>query len=312
MNSKTIFTPAFFVAFLVLLASAAGFSTLIEAYGIHLKKEAIYPPGGRLISSLPAETDSWEQIGADQVMSSEMLEELGTENTVSRRYVQKESTMVPGQKTPHIIDFHAAYYTGMIDTVPHVPERCFVGGGMRKSSVSEVMALPIVMDDWVEDEDVPAKFRGPIDAVYTAPTSWQYSDRKGFRVRMPRGAGPTDPLKMRVSEFLGRDDDTAVYAGYFFVANGGTVATAEGVRSLAFDLTSDYAYYLKIQTTCVSVGSKGEHADVSASLIGELLPEIMRCVPDWIEVEQGEYPADNPRKEGGARDTGVGGNEGAG
>jgi hypothetical protein len=296
MNQKTIFTPAFFVVVVVLLASALGFGRLIEAYGIHLKKEAIYPPGGRLISSLPVETESWIQIGADQLMSSEMLEELGTENTVSRKYIQKESAMAPGQKSPHVIDFHAAYYSGMIDTVPHVPERCFVGGGMRKSSVSEVLALPISTGEWVEDGSVPNEFRGPTGAVYTAPTSWQYSDRRGFRVRMPRGTGPSNPVKMRVSEFLGQQNDLAVYAGYFFVANGGTVATAEGVRSLAFDLTSDYAYYLKVQTTCASVGSKSEHAEVSASLIGELLPEIMRCVPDWIEVETGEYPADNPRR----------------
>ena len=299
MNRKTIFTPAFFVAVVVLAVSAAGFGTLIEAYGINLKKEAIYPPGGRLISSLPSETESWIQVGADQLMGSEMLDELGTENTVSRRYIQKESAMVPGQDEPHLVDFHAAYYTGMIDTVPHVPERCFVGGGMRKSSISEVLSLPIETEDWVEDDSVPAEFRGPTGVVYTAPTSWSYSDRRGFRVRMPRGTGPEDPLKMRISEFLGREDDFALYAGYFFVANGGTVATAEGVRSLAFDLTSDYAYYLKIQTTCGSVGSKAEHAAVSASLVGELLPEIMRCVPDWIEVETGVYPPDNPRGAGG-------------
>jgi hypothetical protein len=296
MNSRTIFTPAFFVAVVVLAISAAGFGTLIEAYGIHLKKEAIYPPGGRLVSSLPTETDSWVQVGADQVLSSEMVEELGTENSVSRKYIQKESAMAPGQDQPHVIDFHAAYYTGMIDTVPHVPERCFVGGGMRKSSVSEVLAMPIEMGEWVEDETVPSAFRGPTGTVYTAPTSWQFSDRRGFRVRMPRGTGPGEPLKMRISEFLAQQNDDALYAGYFFVANGGTVATAEGVRSLAFDLTSDYAYYLKVQTTCASVGSKAEHAEVSASLVGELLPEIMRCVPDWIEVEEGLYPEGNPRK----------------
>ena len=33
MNSKTIFTPAFFVTLVVLAISAAGFGTLSEAYG---------------------------------------------------------------------------------------------------------------------------------------------------------------------------------------------------------------------------------------------------------------------------------------
>jgi hypothetical protein len=298
VNGRTIFTPAFFVAFVVLLVSALGFGRLIQAYGIHLKKEAIYPPGGRVVSSLPSETESWVQVGADELMSPEILDELGTKNTVSRRYVQKPGAMAEGQTEPHALVFHAAYYTGMIDTVPHVPERCFVGGGMQKSSASEIVPLPIRTEDWVEDPSVPESFRGPTGVMYTAPTSWTYSDRRGYRVRMPRGSGPEDPIRMMVSEFRGQADDRAVFAGYFFVANGGTVASAEGVRTLAFDLTSDYAYYLKVQTICGSVDSKAEHAAVSASLIGELLPEIMRCVPDWIEVETGSYPADNPRGAG--------------
>ena len=238
------------------------------------------------------------------MMSEEILDELGTKNTVSRRYVQKESAMAPDQDEPHVVVFHAAYYTGMIDTVPHVPERCFVGGGMQKSSASEILPLPIGMDEWVEDTSVPESSRGPTGTVYTAPTSWRFSDRKGYRVRMPRGVGPGHPLRMMISEFRGQSDDRALFAGYFFVANGGTVASAEGVRSLAFDLTSDYAYYLKVQATCGTVDSKTEHAAVSASLIGELLPEIMRCVPDWIEVEAGAYPEENPRGAGDGDEAG--------
>lgn len=295
MNNKTIFTPAFFVASVVLLVSALGFGRLITAYGIHLKKEAIYPPGGRLVSSLPAETESWIQYGVDEAMNAEILEELGTKNTVSRTYIQKESAMAAGQDRPHALLFHAAYYTGMIDTVPHVPERCFVGGGMQKSSASEVLPLKIDTVDWVEDSSIEEAFRGPTGRMFTAPTSWSYSDRKGLRVRMPRGSGPEHPVRMMVSEFRGQADASVVIAGYFFVANGGTVASAEGVRTLAFDLTSDYAYYLKVQTTCSSVESKEEYAALSASLIGELLPEIMRCVPDWIDVETGVYPEGNPR-----------------
>lgn len=296
MNSKTIFTPAFFVALAILVISAAGFGTLIEAYGIHLKKEAIYPPGGRLVSSLPAETESWVQVGADEQMNAEVLDELGTKNTVSRVYVQKPEAMAEGQDEPFVIYLHAAYYTGMIDTVPHVPERCFVGGGMQKSSKSEIMPLPIDMGEWVVDDSVPESLSGPTGEVYTAPTSWRFSDRKGLRVRMPQGVGPGHPLRMMTSEFRGQADDSALFAGYFFVANGGTVASAEGVRTLAFDLTSDYAYYLKVQSTIRNIDSKDQHASLSASLIGELLPEIMRCVPDWVDVERGDYPEDNPRR----------------
>lgn len=291
MKNGKLLTVPFVIALLVLAISAAGFGRVISAYGIHLRKLAIEPAEGRTVASLPRETESWIQIGADQVMDSEILDTLGTTNQVSRNYVLK-GTEGPEAK---VISFHAAYYTGMIDTVPHVPERCFVGGGLQKSSASVVMDLPVAGGDWVEDETVPEQFRGPSGVIYTAPTSWQYSDRRGRRVRMPRGVGPGEPVRMMVSEFRG-EGGVGLYAGYFFVANGGTVASAEGVRTLAFDLTSDYAYYLKVQTTSSGVDSKEELMELSSSLVGELMPEIMRCVPDWVDVQMGLYPEDNPRK----------------
>jgi len=293
-NGK-LFTVPFVIALLVLAISAAGFGRVISAYGIHLRKLAIQPSEGRLVSAIPHETESWVQLGADQMTDAEVLETLGTTNQVSRVYVLK-GTEGPKAKA---INFHAAYYTGMIDTVPHVPERCFVGGGLQKSSASVVLDLPVARADWVEDESVPEQFRGPLGAIYTAPTSWQYSDRRGLRVRMPRGVGPDEPVRMMVSEFRA-EGGVGLYAGYFFVANGGTVASAEGVRTLAFDLTSDYAYYLKVQTTSSTVESKEELMELSSSLVGELMPEIMRCVPDWVDVQMGLYPEDNPRRSGGA------------
>jgi len=68
------------------------------------------------------------------------------------------------------------------------------------------------------------------------------------------------------------------------------VPRAEGVRTLAFDLRSDYAYYLKVQFTSGAVSSSEELARQAGDLLEDLLPEIMRCVPDWIEVELGRYP----------------------
>ncbi|HHN78154.1 MAG TPA: exosortase-associated EpsI family protein [Phycisphaerales bacterium] len=298
MNRKGLMTPAYLLALIVLAVSAVGFSRVIAAYGFHLRKEAIYPADGRLLVNLPSETEHWVQVGVDEVMDPEILDTLGTKNTVSRVYVEKDP---PDPARPRTISFHAAYYTGMIDTVPHVPERCFVGGGMQKSSASVVMDLPIDTDEWVPDSSVPVELRGPLGDIYTAPTSFRYSDMRGRRVRLPRGVGPGSPIRMKVSEFQG-DDDRVIYAGYFFIANGGTVASAEGVRTLAFDLTSDYAYYLKVQTASAAVDSMEEMMEVSASLIGDLLPELMRCVPDWIDVETGRYPADNPRARPRAED----------
>ncbi len=282
MNSRATSNPALIVVVAILVASAVGFSTGLRAYGIHLHKSPIYAPGGRTVASIPTETESWKRIGADQIMPAEVIDELGTDNYLSRIYIQK-SPVDPNK--PHAVELHLAYYTGTIDTVPHVPERCFVGGGLQIGQSSRSIPLDLDQTGWIEDQGVPEGLRGHI---FTARTSNRYSDLAGGRVRLPR-----DPqgLSLLITGFKtneGRD----FFSGYFFIANGGAVARAEGVRALAFQLSDDYAYYLKVQVTSRTAGTREELAELTSSLLGELLVEVMRCVPDWVEVQAGRYPVE--------------------
>ena len=50
-----------------------------------------------------------------------------------------------------------------------------------------------------------------------------------------------------------------------------------------------------MQATGGTGDTKKGRGALAALVIGGLRPEIMRGVPDWIEVERGEYPEDNPR-----------------
>ncbi|MEM7621822.1 MAG: exosortase-associated EpsI family protein [Planctomycetota bacterium] len=279
---------------ILLAASAIGFTSAIGAYQVHLRKLPIEPPNGRTTAAIPTETVSWERVGPDRVMSKDVVETLGTENYVSRLYRLKES---PGDE-PVVLEFHAAYYTGMIDTVPHVPERCFVGGGLQKGGSTDRLPMPMDTSQWVIDRTVEPEFAGESGVLYTARTDNRRSDAPGQRVRLPRDVTPDRPIRMMVSAFVDQQGQGRLYAGYFFVANGGTVASANDVRTLAFDLQSDYAFYLKVQVTSSTVSSKQELTEHAGSLIGELMPEIMRCVPDWVEVQRGVYPDDNPRNRG--------------
>jgi hypothetical protein len=174
----------------------------------------------------------------------------------------------------------------MIDTVPHVPERCFVGGGLQMGQSPVSLPLPLDTSAWVQDPDAPEALR-PIVRVRTAG---------GKRVRLPR---EPEAIRIRASEYeVGQD--TKLYAGYFFIANGGHTDSANGVRLLAFKLEDDYAYYLKVQFNSSTVGSVEELAEVSASLLGEIFGELMDCVPDWVDVQTGAYPPDNPLRGGAA------------
>jgi hypothetical protein len=276
------------VAMIVMLGAAAGLSAGVSYFKITLQKEAIEPPNNRLLTGLPRETALWIQDGVDRREQADVEEVLGTKNYISRVYVRKDSRSKKdggsGEGVPVRLDFHAAYYTGMIDTVPHVPDRCFVGGGLQIGGILGDLPLPLNTAAWVQDESVPEHLAGKIFRV-RLPND--FSTAPGVNVRLPR-----DPkeIALRTMEFRSRDEQP-FYAGYFFVANGGWVSSAEGVRLLAFDLRTKYAFYMKVQVTSVSGITSGEQlAKEAASLLDGLLPELMLCVPDWVEVEEGRYP----------------------
>ncbi len=262
----------------VLGAGAASLHAMISGLGLHLRKLPIHPADGRTLGSLPLETASWVRIAADRVESVEVESTLGTDNYLTRLYAER-SPADPRKRVE--IELHAAYYTGMIDTVPHVPERCFVGGGLQMARGARTITLPLDTSRWALDPDVPEE----LAPIYRVRAS---DDR---RVRLPRNA---DGLAMRISEYT-LPGDRRLFAGYFFIANGGWVSSAEGVRLLAFNLRDDYAYYLKVQVNSASVESAEELAQAAGSLLGELLGDLMLCVPDWVAVQSGEYPPDNPR-----------------
>ena len=282
------------LALVVMLGAGLGLTLYVKIHDLHMQKTPIYPPGNRQVSAIPSETEHWKRLGSDRISSAEIVETLGTENYVSRDYIRRDTE---GTRTPVVIEFHAAYYTGMIDTVPHVPERCFVGGGLQQSSSSRVMELDLDTGSWIPDPSVPEELAGLQGEIYTTRLSNNsaWTDAPGRRVRLPRGVTPESPIKMRISEFF-LGEGRKIYAGYFFIANGGTRANADEVRALAFNLSDDYAYYLKVQVNSVTADSFEAFAAQASSLLSDIMGEIMRCTPDWIEVQQGRYPIESQGK----------------
>lgn len=294
MNWTRLRQPVFIVAMLVLAVGAVGMGSAIRMAKVYLDKLPIYPASGLTLLALPSETKDWKQLGPDEVMTEEVEEVLGTTNYVSRLYQEKNP---PAGRPARVVDFHAAYYTDQIDTVPHVPDRCFVGGGMQIGSAPKFLPLTLDRSRFRLDTSVPEDQRGQI---FSTKTSNDYGNGHGRPVRLPRkpANGADDWITMKAMEFIRPGANRKVYAGYFFIANGGTVAGANDVRQLAFDLTNDYAYYLKVQFTSDQVDSAEELRDIASDLMNDLLPEIMLCVPDWVDVQTGVWPPDNPRRAG--------------
>lgn len=284
----TLARPQILFTLIILGLAAAGLTAGLRAADIHLNKRPVYPASGLTVQALPRQTESWEQIGRDRIESAEIQEELGTDNYISRTYRQKQGQ---GGKPPRRVELHAAYYTGSVDTVPHVPDRCFVGGGMLIDGPTVNVALDLDASRWDLDPspDIPAEWSGEI---YTTRIRSDSRNAPNKRVRLPRR--PHD-LKLRCTPFI-TPAGQRIVAGYFFLANGGHVAGADGVRLLAFDLKNDYAYYMKVQFTSLDVESPQELAEVASDLLDELMGELMLCVPDWVDVTTGRWPEDNPRR----------------
>ncbi len=275
---------AFLTAMVVLATFSLGMSSLIRAMDIHTRKSPIYPKDGRLLSAIgPDALPKWVAAGSDHHESEEVEKTLGTANYLTRTYIRRDRSS-PG----HFLQLHAAYYTGKIDTVPHVPERCMVGGGFAIEAGPWQISLPLDQSRWWFDpRDPESKGLG-----YRKARLADTSDSPGSSVTLPR---ELEKAEMQVTQFVS-PDGKRMFAGYFFIANGTVATTAEQVRLKAFDLTADYACYLKVQVSCDSVASGEELVREAASLLDDCLPELMRCVPDWMDVQRGEYPPDNPRR----------------
>lgn len=108
----------------VLLAAVLGQNVLLAATQAVLIKEAL--PLRQPLFSLPTKLSDWQQQGDDDRLTEDVIDQLGTRQFLSRTY--RDTSMQPSQPGSSA-RLHLAYYTGTPDTVPHVPERCYVASG---------------------------------------------------------------------------------------------------------------------------------------------------------------------------------------
>jgi len=264
-----------FVITLSLLASTAiGLQVAVGALNVYLHKEPVFPR--KDFSVLPSVLNGWEKVGEDTRFDAAGVEALGTDRYLSRMYMHQDLT-IPAMQ------LHIAYYTGQVDAVPHVPDRCLVAGGFVQKGDPITLPLNLPQDEWEYDPQytmngIPYPYVYSVDAF----------TREKEVVRLPIG-----DFELRTTEFshprMGTD---IVYAGYFFIANGKTTAYPGRIRLLAFDRSAQYAYYCKVQFMIQSdrFYSAEQFRDVVSGFVSDMLPEIMKCLPDWVEVSTPSEP----------------------
>jgi hypothetical protein len=265
-----------FVALLVTLAAGGlGLRAAMKSLDVYLRKEPV--PLRADFGSIPATLGRWQKFGEDQQMDAAMVESLGTDKYLTRSYA------LDGDPAKGVLMLHLAYYTGMIDTVPHIPERCWGAGGLVQRGDPERLPLELpIMRSIAADAPVNNATGSPYpSAIVVDPVT-----RAEERVALPVGE-----MAMTLTTFQDpRSPKLEQLGGYLFVANGRCTESTFGVRSLAFNLTDRAAYFCKVQLSArYPVGdtpsSKAFRAQAE-DFLTQLLPQLMRRLPDWPALER--------------------------
>ncbi len=262
---------ALLVAALTLVGLRVGFRYAVESANAFLEKKPV--PLRAQLTTIPLRLGNWRAEGEGAPLTAEIVEELGTDRYIDRWYAQGEA-----RRGAPAMSLHITYYTGLIDAVPHVPDRCLVAGGLIPKTRPKNLPLKIDDTQWVLSSEHMNKGR-----PYPVLTHYDRVTGKPVRVRMPIGE-----FKLRTTEFGSEENpEMRVYAGYFFIANGETMPDPVDVRKFAFDLRTQYAYYAKVQFLLAGPGDFGrdDFIDAVSEVLTDLLPELMRCLPDWVDVE---------------------------
>ena len=126
--------PAFLICVSLLAIVAGGMSVAIKMAGIYTKKEPLLLK--RPLSDLDKSNLSpYKVVTKSKIENQDIINTLGTED-----YIQwtLEDTSVPAESKTRFCTLFITYYS-LPDIVPHIPEECYIGGGVQGIKFETVM-----------------------------------------------------------------------------------------------------------------------------------------------------------------------------
>jgi hypothetical protein len=268
---KLLTQPSFVVAVILLATSAITLNAAVGFLRLHFKKLAVPLAVTSFKEALPPKLgDHWVQISKDQPLDPQVEEVLGTPQYVYRDYadtrilsndqVEQLKTATGGeyvqlmsqheQRHPEaFIRMGLTYYTGLVDTVAHVPERCYVADGYE---VKEYTDIDRTLGTYANGSPRKLAFR-----------FISFDDQTGTQ---------------RVSRNV----------GYVFHVDGVYDCNSLGVRAKLQNLLEPYGYYAKIELMTEAPlykaqdsGARDDSINAMSDFMTAALPEIEKCLPDW-------------------------------
>jgi hypothetical protein len=232
-GAKRVFLqPAFVVVAAILLVAAAGLNAATSYLQLYFRK--LPAPLSRPLAEVPQNLGPWVQVTIDEPLDAENQEALATDKYIFRDYVdtrqlkpdelsafqdrtgaerKKLAARLQYYKPTAVMNLALTYYTGLADTVAHIPDRCYIADGY-----------------------VPTKY----DIAEWDVLKGRPGDQKArFIVFEDLSAASSMSVKRNV--------------GYFFQCNGEYCSDPMTVRKNMADLRMKYGYYMKVELQMLNV-----------------------------------------------------------
>lgn len=259
--------PDFVAVFVALGAAAVGLNLVTEHLKLHYRKEPLklrYALDGP--SGISSRLGPWIQATRDVPIPSDTEHVLGTNQYVFRWYINTDEIgpeaakrfeeMSPDERATElarieqtqpdaVINLGITYYTGLVDTVAHIPDRCMLGNGFE------------VTEYQIEKDRLLGKYPDGRDRVLTYRLI-NFDDPTG------RGRGTRN-------------------VAYLFHVNGRYESDPLGVRWSLQDLRERYGYYAKVELMTIDPDLP-RALKTMEEFFRQVLPEFERCLPDWRQV----------------------------
>lgn len=151
---RALSQPSFVVVLVILLAAAAGLKGATDFMKLHFRKLPV--PLARPLNDIPEQLGPWQQVSVDIPLQHDIQEALATDKYIFRDYVDTRQVDISQfkdkssderrrllfalqmQKPSAVVNASVTYYTGLVDTVAHVPERCYVADGYEPSVTADL------------------------------------------------------------------------------------------------------------------------------------------------------------------------------
>lgn len=256
--------PAFLLAAVVLLVAAVSLNGAVEFMQLHFRKERVELR--KPLSELPRQLGPWVQVSTDAPIDHEIEQVLQTREYIFRDYVDTRrvspdvlaafdnktlteqrglAAALQAKDPAAVINVAITYYTGMVDTVSHIPDRCYIADGYE-----------------------PTNYETPKWSALQGktPDSDDYVRFINFEDRTPSRKAVTKNV------------------AYFFHSNGDYVGDPLGVRARLQNLLEQHGYYAKVELMMLS-NDRETCAQVMNDFLTNALPELEKCLPDWAAVK---------------------------